>query len=136
MAEYLQQNIMWLILAGISGGMLIASFLRAGGKRISVNEATLLINREDAVVVDVRETNEWNSGHVPNARHLAMAQLDKRLSELDKFKSRPIIVYCASGARSANACGTLAKAGYEKVFNLAGGLDAWRSAGLPVTTKG
>jgi rhodanese-related sulfurtransferase len=134
--EFVQQNIMWVIAAAVSGGMLLASFLRAAGKGISVTEATLLINREDAVIVDVRETQEWSAGHIANARHLALGQLDKRVSELEKFKDRPLIVCCASGNRSSSACASLKKAGFERVFNLSGGIGAWKDAGLPLTNKG
>ena len=134
--DFIAQNIMWVMLAAISGGMLIVPMLRGGGaSSVSVTEATLLVNREDAVIVDVRETNEWDAGHITGARHISLPQLDKRLSEIDKFKERPVIVCCASGNRSSSACGTLRRAGFQKVFNLAGGLGAWREAGLPVTTK-
>jgi rhodanese-related sulfurtransferase len=134
--EFVEQNYMWVIAAAISGGMLVASFLRAGGKGISITEATLLINREDAVVIDVRETGEWSAGHIPNARHIALGQLDKRVGELEKLKNKPVIVCCASGNRSSSACGSLKKAGFERVFNLSGGIRAWSDAGLPTTTKG
>jgi rhodanese-related sulfurtransferase len=134
--DFVQQNLMWVMLALFSGGMLVVSLIRGGGKGVSVTEATLLINREEAVVVDVRETQEWSSGHIPNARHLALGQLDKRISELEKFKDRPVIVCCASGNRSSSACGTLKRAGFERVFNLSGGIGAWKDAGLPVTNKG
>jgi rhodanese-related sulfurtransferase len=134
--DFVQQNLMWVILAAVSGGMLLVNLIRGGGKGISVTEATLLINREDAVVIDVRESQEWSAGHIPNARHLALGQLDKRLSEIEKFKARPVIVCCASGNRSSSACGTLKRAGFERVFNLSGGIGAWKDAGLPVTNKG
>ena len=133
--DFVQQNIMWVMAAVISGTMLLVSVARSSGKCVSVTEATLLINREDAVVLDVRETSEWSAGHIPNARHIALGQLDKHLSELEKFKSRPVIICCASGNRSSSACGTLKRAGFERVFNLSGGLGAWTGAGLPVTTK-
>lgn len=134
--DFIAENITWVMLAAISGGMLIIPMLRgAGGNNISVPEATLKINREDAIVLDVRETHEWDAGHITGARHIALAQLDKRLSEIDKHKGHPVIVCCASGNRSSSACGILKRAGFEKVFNLAGGLGAWRDAGLPVTTK-
>lgn len=134
--DFVQQNMMWVIAAAVSGAMLINSLIRGGGKGVSVSEATLLINREDAVVLDVRETSEWSTGHIPNARHIALGQLAKHLSELDKFKEKPVIVCCASGNRSSNACGTLQRAGFARVFNLNGGIGAWTGAGLPVTTKG
>jgi rhodanese-related sulfurtransferase len=133
--DFVQQNIWLVMLVAVSGGMFIASFIR-GGKGISVTEATLLINREEALVVDVRETSEWSAGHIPNARHIALGQLDKRVGELDKFKGHPLIVCCASGNRSSSACNAFKKAGFERVFNLNGGIRAWSDAGLPVTTKG
>ncbi len=135
--EFIQQNLMWVMLAAISGGMLLWQTIRgAGANNISVAEATLLLNREEAVVVDVRETHEWSAGHIPDAKHIALGQLGKHLSELEKFKARPLILCCASGNRSMSACHTLKKAGFERVFNLSGGIGAWTDAGLPVTTKG
>ncbi len=134
--EFIQQNITWVMLALFSGGMLIFPLLRGGGVGgVSVTEATMLINREDAVVVDVRETHEWSAGHIPNSRHIALGQLSGRISEIEKFKDRPFIICCASGNRSSSACGALRKAGFERVFNLTGGIGAWRDAGLPVTVK-
>jgi rhodanese-related sulfurtransferase len=132
--EFIQENIMWVMLAVISGGMLIWQMLN-GTSGISVAEATNLINREEGIVVDVRETGEWSTGHIPNARHIALGQLAGHISELEKVKEKPIIVCCASGNRSSSACTTLTKAGFARVYNLAGGIGAWRDAGLPVTTK-
>ena len=134
--EFIQQNLMWVGLAAVSGGMLIWQTVNgAGNQRISVNEATLLINRQDALVVDVRETAEWSAGHIPNARHIALGHLDKHLSEIEKYKDKPIVVVCASGNRSGAACGTLKKAGFTQVFNLSGGIGAWTDANLPLTKK-
>jgi rhodanese-related sulfurtransferase len=132
--EFIQENITWVLLAVVSGSMLLLPMLRGGGG-ISVTEATNLINREDGIVLDVRETGEWTAGHIPNARHIALGQLGDHLSELEKVKGKPIIVCCASGNRSSSACNTLRKAGFERAYNLAGGIGAWKDAGLPVTTK-
>lgn len=134
--EFIQQNLMWGGLAVLSGGMLVWQVASGHGRNnISVNEATLLINRQDALVVDVRETAEWSSGHIPNARHVALGHLGKHLSEIEKFKDKPVIVVCASGNRSGSACNVLKKAGFQQVFNLAGGVHAWSDAGLPMTRK-
>ena len=133
---FLQQNVFLVIIALTSGGFLLWSFIdRKGGMDITPAQATLKINREDAVVLDVRDTSEWSKGRIPNARHITLGQLEERLSELEKVKDRPIVVYCASGNRSATACGKLKKAGFAQVFNLAGGLPAWSDANLPVTSK-
>ncbi len=135
--EFVQQNIMWVALAIVSGTMLVWPMITGGGSQgLSPAQATLLMNREDAVVIDVRETGEWSSGHIAGARHITLGQLDKRLSEIEKFKGRPIIVCCASGNRSSSACSQLKKAGFDKVYNLSGGISAWLEASLPVTTKG
>ena len=134
--EFLQQNMMWVALAAISGGMLVWPMIVSGTiARVTPAEATLLMNREDALVLDVRETGEWSSGHIAGARHITLAQLDKRISEIEKFKDRPIIVCCASGNRSASAAGQLKKGGFERVFSLGGGISAWLEASLPLTTK-
>ena len=134
MTEFIQQNVFLVILALTSGGMLVWTLFQ-GGNGISPAEATLKINRDDAVVIDVRDNAEWAAGRIAGARHMALDQLPKRLGELDKFKERPLVVYCASGNRSASACSMLRKAGFAQVFNLEGGLPAWREANLPVTTK-
>ena len=134
--EFVQQNIMWVALAALSGGMLLWPLLVGGTvAHLTPAEATLMMTREDALVLDVRETGEWSSGHIQGARHIALAQLEKRISELEKFKDRPIIICCASGNRSSSACGQLKKGGFEKVFSLDGGVSAWLAANLPLTTK-
>lgn len=135
--EFVQNNLIWIGIAFASGAMLLYPIImgRTSGPGVSPVQATLLINREDAIVLDVREAAEFAQGHIPNSRHIPLAQLDKRLTELEKFKGRTIIVNCASGNRSGAACAALRKRGFEKVFNLAGGIGAWDQAGLPVTKK-
>ncbi|ATE62670.1 rhodanese-like domain-containing protein [Thauera sinica] len=135
--EFLQQNWYWAALAAASGSWLLFDFVRNQGGQgvLSPVEATLLINREDAIVVDVRDQGEYAQGHVPNARHVPLAELARRTGELEKFKSRPLILYCASGARSASAVAQLKKAGFEKLYNLRGGLIEWEKAGQPVSRK-
>ena len=134
--QFAQANLMYVVLAVTSGAMLAWNLFGNGAsKGISPLEATLLMNREDALIVDVRENGEWSAGHIANARHIPLGQLDKRMAELEKFKARDLIVLCQSGNRSANACRRLSKSGFEKVHNLAGGISAWTDAGLPVTNK-
>ena len=97
--------------------------------------ATQLINREDAVVVDVRPMSEFSSGHIIGAINIPINGLKNQLAQLDKHKSKPIIVACRSGAQSSGACTQLRKAGFEKVHNLRGGIMAWQNANLPVSRK-
>ena len=86
-----------------------------------------------AILIDVREPQEWQAGHAQGARHIPLAQLDQRQRELPT--GRPIITVCRSGARSARAASLLAEQGRE-VSNLDGGMRAWAVAGLPVVTEG
>jgi rhodanese-related sulfurtransferase len=95
-------------------------------------QATQLINNEKAVTVDLRETKELADGKLPGAVHIPLSQLKERVGELDKFKERPLILYCARGQRSRAAGSVLGRAGFTKLFNLAGGHKAWKDAGLPL----
>lgn len=135
--EFLQQNLAWAALAAVSGGWLLFDFVRNQGNKsqLSPIEATSLINREDAIVIDVREQAEFSKGHIPNARHIPLGDLGRRSADLEKFKDRPIILCCATGARSASALATLKKAGFDKLFNLRGGIIEWEKAGQPVGRK-
>jgi len=134
--EFVQNNLMYVILAVASGGMLLWQMLgSSGGDRISPLQATLLLNRDDALMIDVREASEWSAGHIPNARHIALGQIEKQIHEIEKYKTRPVIVSCQTGNRATTACTKLKKRGFEKVFNLAGGVAAWSEAGLPMTTR-
>lgn len=104
-----------------------------GAEAILPQDATLLINREDAVIVDVREENEYKQGHILNALHIPLSTLSSKLGRLEKLRQRPIIANCLNGNRSARACAVLKKHGFEKVYNLKGGINAWQDASLPLT---
>ena len=128
---------MLVALAVVSGAMLSWSFIGArlsGVEQADTLKATRLFN-DDALVLDVREDKEYAAGHIPKAKHIPLGQLSGRIQELEKFKGKPILVTCRSGHRSARACGMLKKAGFETVYNQAGGILAWERANLPVTTK-
>jgi len=98
-------------------------------------DATGLINHESATVVDVRSMAEFKQGHIVDAINLPLNGLKNQLKQLEKHKQSPIVVCCRSGSRSANACRTLKKAGFENVHNLRGGMLAWESASMPVKRK-
>jgi len=135
--EFLQDNWYWAALAAFSGGFLLFDSVRTQGDKSSLSpvQATLKINREDAIVIDVREQNEFIKGHIPNARHIPLGAIEQRASELDAHKDKPVILCCAMGSRSASAAQTLRKLGFEQVFNLQGGMSSWQQAGQPVSTK-
>jgi rhodanese-related sulfurtransferase len=129
-------NMMLLGTAAVSGGMLIWPLLNrvsAGGiAQVSALEAVQLMNRRDAVVLDVRNAAEFAAGHIPNARNIPFGELTNRLRELEKLKSRPIIVNGQAGAHAAKVCGALKKIGFTDVVALRGGLNGWVEASLPV----
>jgi rhodanese-related sulfurtransferase len=95
-------------------------------------EATRLINSANAVLVDVRETQEFEGGRLPKAVHIPLSQLDSRGSELARYAGRPVVAYCRSGNRSRMAARALARLGFTDVYHLQGGYRAWKDAGLPV----
>ena len=130
--EFIQQNWYWAALAAVSGTLLVVTSVR-GSRGISPAQATQLINRNDAVVIDVRDAGEYAAGHLLNAQHIPLAELDKRLGALAKRKDKPVILNCQTGSRSASACDILRKAGFTQVHNLEGGIAAWEQAGMPVS---
>ncbi len=136
--DFLQQNMIWVASALVSGALLLWPLIRGqigGAASISPTQATQMINREDAIVLDVREPGDYAKGHIPNARLVPAGQVEKRLGELEKFKDKPIILHCQSGSRAGAACAVLRKSGFAKVFSLQGGIGAWEQAGLPLTKK-
>ena len=114
--------------------MLIWPMVRrsTAGPSLSTLQATQMINREDAVVIDLRDAPAFAKGHILGARNVPLAELPRRTGELEKFKAKPIIVHCENGNRSARAVAALRERGFSKVYLLAGGYAAWQQASLPV----
>lgn len=133
--EFITDNVLLIGLALGSGVMLLWPLLSrgAGGvANVSPNEAVLLMNRSNAIVLDVRDDAEFTAGHITDARHIPLAKLAERIKELEKFKDKPILVHCQGGVRSSKACDILRKNEFTKLHNLQGGLNAWVAAKLPV----
>ncbi len=132
--EFVQNNLLLIAVAFVSGAMLIWPLVRraSGGPWVTTLEATQMINREDAIVIDVREPAEYARGHILGARNVPLAELERRSAELARHKSKAVIVCCENGNRSGAALAALKKEGFASVVNLAGGFGAWQQAGLPV----
>jgi rhodanese-related sulfurtransferase len=132
--EFISKNIFLVMIALVSGGMLLWPLVRrsAGGPSVNTLQATQLMNREDALVLDLRPAAEFAKGHILGARNLPLADLERRAGELDKHKARPVIVHDADGGRAGGGAAVLRKLGFARVVNLAGGYNAWQQAGLPV----
>ena len=132
--SFLIENWMLIAVAVLSGAMLMWPAIagNAGAGSLNANEAVLLINREKAVVVDVCGAEEFKAGHVAGAKNLPLETLEASLTGAVKNKALPVILVCASGARSKRAVAIAKKLGYENAHSLSGGLAGWRSASLPI----
>ena len=104
-----------------------------GVTRLSPGDATRLINSEDAVVLDVRPDSEFRDGHIINAINVPESELKDRLDKLAKYRDRPVIATCRTGSTSTRAASLLKANGFDKVYNLGGGIVAWEGASLPLT---
>ncbi len=122
------------VAAAVSGGLLLWPLLNRGGtgqNRVSPNDAVQLINRQRAVLIDVSEPKEFAAGHAAGSKSVPFATLETA-TNLPKNKALPLVVVCPTGARASRAVATLRKLGFENARALAGGLEAWRAASLPV----
>jgi rhodanese-related sulfurtransferase len=125
---------MLIAVALVSGSLLVWPVLvnSAGAGTLSASGAVQLINREKAVVVDVCEAAEFAAGHVGGAKHAPLGELEQKLPGLVKNKATPVILVCASGARSKRAVAVAQKLGYTQAQSLSGGMRAWKEANLPI----
>jgi rhodanese-related sulfurtransferase len=132
--SFLIENWPLILLAAVSGGMLLAPQMRGGGQSISPSEAVRLINREKGVLIDVAEPAEYAAGHAGGARNIPLGGLETS-KDLPSNKALPVILMCPSGARAGRAAGMLRKLGYQNVHAVSGGNRAWTEANLPVEKK-
>jgi len=132
--DFIRNNYLLIVVALVSGAMLVWPYVRrtTGGPWLSPGQATHLINREDALPLDVRDAGEFGAGHILGARNVPLARVEEGSPDLAKKKDRPLIVYCDGGNRCAKAAAALKKQGFTRVASLSGGLGAWQGAGLPV----
>jgi rhodanese-related sulfurtransferase len=103
-----------------------------GPKAVSTQILTNMVNRDGAIVVDIRAQAEFNKGHIHGARNIPMSKLKDSLQSLEKYENTPIIMVCANGITVAGACSILKKAGFQQVNKLTGGMGSWVGDNLPV----
>ena len=128
-------SIAWLVIAVMLVHSLIKDKL-SGVKSVTTQQATLMINKQNAIVVDLRSSDEYKKGHIVNAKNLTLSQIEQgNLAGIENHKDTPIILVCESGARASSAATKLVKAGFTQVNNLLSGMSGWRSANLPTTKK-
>lgn len=123
---------LWIITVGA-----IIAYHQRGASNTSVGpqQAVMMINRQDAVVVDVRDKKEFESGHIVDAINIPFGKLKQRLKELNKHKGKPLIVVCKLGQQSGEAARTLKEDGHEEVFRMSGGITEWKTQSLPLVKK-
>ena len=122
---------LWVILLAA----LLFYLKRKSGKTVSLQQATLLVNRSNGVLLDVRDKKEFDKGHIVNALNIPLAKLAERVSELNKHKDSPLIVVDHMGQQAGEAVKILTEAGFAEVVRMAGGMTEWRAQSLPLVTK-
>lgn len=137
--EFFQANI-WLTAAWVILFIaVVVTSIRAsihGIKKVNHQQATMMMNRDDAVVLDVRGEGEYKKGHILGSKLVPLSKFKNNdLASIEKYKDTPIIVVCNSGMTSNQACQMLQKLGFNDLYNLQGGITEWRNANLPLTKK-
>lgn len=128
-------SLLWVILLIA----IIVNYVKGATSKVKLLEpqqATLLLNRNDGVYVDIRSVDEYRKGHIHDSIHLTAEKIRKNeVQALEKYKSAPIVVVCATGMTARSAAAALSKAGFEHVAVLQGGISAWQGASFPLVKK-
>ena len=133
--DFLLHNWLLILVAVGSGAMLLFPALTGGVGQggMSVADAVQKMNREKAVLVDVREPGEYAAERIAQSKNIPLGQLGEKLPQTVKSKSTPVLFFCEHGARSSRAAAMAKKLGYEQAYSVAGGMRSWTSANMPVS---
>ena len=112
-------------------GLLFMHESRKGGASLSPAQVVDLVNREDAVVLDLRDAGEYRQGHIVSSINMPFAKLSERVAELERYRDRPVVVVCKMGHHSGAVARTLKEKGFAQVYRLGGGIMEWQGAQLP-----
>ena len=129
--NHLYLSSMWVVTLGV----IIMYHQRTASSSVGPQQAVMLINRKEAIVVDVREKKEFESGHIVDSINIPMTKLKQRITEVWKYKDKPMVVVCKLGQHSGQAAKILQEAGHADVVRLAGGLTEWKAQSLPLVLK-
>lgn len=138
LSEFISNNIF------LCGGLVVVlilliktEFEHQSGKASQLNpvNAIRVMNNEEALVLDVRDSAEFGKGHIKDAKNIPFSSLKDKLKSLAKHKDKAVLAYCNNGAVSNKACKVLQREGFTNVHNIAGGINSWLDAKLPVTKK-
>lgn len=137
--DFFSNNLMLTIAWIVTAALLVHSFIQdklTGVKSITTQEATLLINKQNAIVVDIRTSDEFKKGHIVNAKNITLSQIEQgKFTGIENYKDSPIILVCESGSRTSSAATKLLKGGFTQVNNLLAGMSGWQSENLPTTKR-
>ncbi|MFC1684700.1 rhodanese-like domain-containing protein [Pseudomonadota bacterium] len=134
--EFIGNHVTLFLALAVISALLAQNLMSGAGKsQIDNHRVTELINRDDAVVVDVRPMADFTEGHIVNALNIPLNGFKNQLGQLEKHRDKPIILTCRSGATSGSAYKLLIKEGFKQVHELHGGMLAWQSANLPISRK-
>jgi rhodanese-related sulfurtransferase len=130
----LKNNLLWIAVLAVAAIFFIYKFFLSGSSEFNVEPAKFeeLTKEKDVVVLDVRSAFEFKGEKIAGAQHISYSAADfrDRVASLDKSKT--YLVYCATGSRSAGACNYLKSQGFTNIHNLKGGIEHWKSSGMPV----
>ena len=108
---------------------------QGGHMAVTPTSVTHLINREDAVVIDLRDPSAYRAGHIVNAKNFPLSEFDRSQEKLKVFETKHLILTDSLGAKTVRLAMRLKKAGFQHVFILKGGMEAWKTAGMPMIKK-
>lgn len=129
---FAQENWTLLLLWVSAAATLYYTETKKAGKSVNTTEATRLMNRDKALIVDIREVKDFAIGHISGAKNYPASSFELKASELDKFKARPVIVVCKMGTAAGSITKILKRRGFGNVVRLAGGMAEWQAASLPM----
>lgn len=130
--EFIGNHLVLAALWAVSLGAIVFYHQRTGSQAVGPQKAVMLINRQDAIVVDVREKKEFETGHIVDSINIPLSKMDQRVTELKKHMEKPVVVVCKMGQQSGEAATKLQQAGHGEVFKLSGGLTEWKAQSLPL----
>ena len=134
MQEFLLENVFWVVTALIASAGLVWTFMQGGKMSLSPQAAILAVSRGNGVFLDIRPAAEFSTGHIPKSQNVP-GEIKDRLSSIAKFRQKPVVLVCPTGHQARKAAAELVKEGFAQVHVLAGGINGWKDANLPLFNK-
>lgn len=130
--EFVGNHPLLVGLFALALALFVRNEVARGGRSVTPQELVDMVNREGALVLDVRDPKEYSQGHIANAVNMPHAAVATRLKEIEKHKEKPVVLACKMGQHAGSAGTVLRKAGFRNVARLKGGVAEWRNQNMPV----